>query len=125
MASFWDDALIGDIIHPHRHEFPDDMHLYFLKRIRHEMGKPGNVFLVSTVSGDDGKEVITGLSHWERKTAAKKEDESRDLGGEDLPVNRACDPEMEDVVERAIPWFACHWQGEPHGDLYIWCHGKY
>lgn len=130
MAAFWTDAFMGDIIHPHRHDFPDDMHMYFLKRLRREMGKPGNVFLVSTVTGEHGKEIITGFSHWERKTGSKKDgvtgkDESGGLDGETLPVNRACDPEMEDVIERAAPWFGVHWQGEPLDVLQPGCQGRY
>jgi hypothetical protein len=34
--AFFDDELFGPLIHPHRNEFPDDMHLYWLKRIHRD-----------------------------------------------------------------------------------------
>jgi hypothetical protein len=33
-AAFKNEGLFGGLFHPHRNEFPDDMHLFFLQKLR-------------------------------------------------------------------------------------------
>ena len=65
-AAFWDDILFGDLIHPHRKEFPEDNDLYWLRRIQVYWWDYTHHFIVSTAADKQGNEVIAGVAHWSR-----------------------------------------------------------
>ena len=65
-AAFWDDILFGDLIHPHRKEFPEDNELYWLRRIQVYWWDYTHHFIVSTAADKQGNEVIAGVAHWSR-----------------------------------------------------------
>ena len=65
-AAFWDDVLFGDLIHPHRKEFPEDNQLYWLRRIQVYWWDYTHHFIVSTAVDKQGDEVIAGVAHWSR-----------------------------------------------------------
>ena len=65
-AAFWDDILFGDLIHPHRKEFPEDNELYWLRRIQVYWWDYTHHFIVSTAADKQGNEIIAGVAHWSR-----------------------------------------------------------
>jgi len=69
--AFWDDNLFGDIIHPHRQKYPDDMHLYWLKRLRADLRDPDTHILVATAP--DGGDVV-GVGQWIRMRLSHKDE---------------------------------------------------
>jgi GNAT superfamily N-acetyltransferase len=47
---FWNDVLFGRLIHPHRHKFPADNDIYWLKRLQCSYWDWSQIFLVATTS---------------------------------------------------------------------------
>ncbi|KAK4988327.1 vesicle coat component [Elasticomyces elasticus] len=74
--ALFNEEVFGDIIHPHRHEYPDDTYIFFLHKLRAEWIKPSNRILVATAptTPSNGSEsttsTITGLAQWTRKSTA-------------------------------------------------------
>ena len=113
-AAFFDDKMFGDLIHPHRNEFPDDMHLYWLKRIYRGWNDPNSHFLVSvSPSGNGGADEVAAWAQWIRKgataSAAKQMDDLTE--SLQLPLNRAADPEFEGCLEGSYKSIAHQWSG--------------
>jgi len=71
-AAFWDDILFGDLIHPHRKEFPEDNQLYWLRRIQVYWWDYTHHFIVSTAVDKQGDEVIAGVAHWSRMGTGRR-----------------------------------------------------
>ncbi|KAH9903777.1 acyl-CoA N-acyltransferase [Xylariomycetidae sp. FL2044] len=129
--AFWDDNLFGDLIHPHREQYPRDSDLYWLRRLRVNFWDYRSRFLVAVEEADDdGKEeeTIVGFSQWSRLGDGGKAMECHWLDPRNLlkPLstfamslhallypNRAADPATEDVVERAYPHFKGLWSSSP------------
>lgn len=65
-AAFWDDELFGDLIHPHRKEFPADNNLYWLRRCQVNWWDYTHRFMVSTTMSPEGREIVTGVAQWAR-----------------------------------------------------------
>jgi hypothetical protein len=63
--AFWNDDLFGDIIHPHRAQFPEDNDLYWLRRARVNWWDWSMRYIVSIVR-EAGRDVITGVALWAR-----------------------------------------------------------
>lgn len=114
--AFWNDNLFGDLIHPHRQKYPDDMHLYWLKRLRAELKDPDTHILVAIAP--DGGEVV-GLGQWIRMRASHAiekvmEDQERVAEEAEFPPNRAADPQQEDIIERCYLVIKDRfWTGKP------------
>lgn len=125
-TAFFDDELFGDWIHPNRNQYPEDVHLYWLKRLRKGWDLPFNHFLVTTVQDPEEGEVVTGMAQWMRKgeggAGAPGMEEVEKKRGEEVEAelereglrNRAADPKMEDCLERGYPFIAHHWKGNVH-----------
>lgn len=64
--AFWEDNLFGQLIHPHRNEYPDDVHLYWLRRARVNFWDCRWRWLVAVDKDETGREVITGIAQWAR-----------------------------------------------------------
>lgn len=64
--AFWDDNLFGDLIHPHREEYPRDMKLYWLRRSRISFWDYRWKLLVAVDKDDRGREVVVGCAQWSR-----------------------------------------------------------
>lgn len=66
--AFWDDNLNGDLIHPHRNEYPADVELYWLRRSRVNFWDYtwSWVVAVDHDEEDEGKEAIVGIAVWAR-----------------------------------------------------------
>jgi len=102
--AFFDDELLGDLIHPHRHQYPEDMHLWWLKRMRKGWTDPRNHFLVST--SKDGE--VAAWVQWMRKGISS---DGRQVVEQtvELPEDRAADPEYVGALEKA---YGCFGPGE-------------
>lgn len=64
--AFWEDNLFGQLIHPHRNQYPDDVHLYWLRRARVNFWDRRWRWLVAVNKDETGREVITGIAQWAR-----------------------------------------------------------
>lgn len=64
--AFWEDNLFGQLIHPHRNEYPDDVDLYWLRRARINFWDPRRRWLVATDKDKSSQEIIVGIAQWER-----------------------------------------------------------
>lgn len=71
--AFWEDNLFGDLIHPYRDEYPKDMCLYWLRRLRVSYWDYRYKNLVAVSRSEDGKEVIAGAAQWCRLGDGGKE----------------------------------------------------
>lgn len=65
--SFKDDPIWAKVMHPHRHEYPDDTYLWFLQRFRAGFWDYRWKWLVAVDQDAAGKEVIVGCAQWHRK----------------------------------------------------------
>ncbi|GAB7364995.1 hypothetical protein MBLNU230_g5778t1 [Neophaeotheca triangularis] len=124
--AFFEEAMFGAFIHPKRHEFPEDMHLYFLRQMRVSLAKNNDhdQYIVTYKPNADGtgEECITGVAHWVRKspnppepslteTAAVKAAEAFNASEELMRPNRALEPSRADTLERTEPFIAHNWTG--------------
>lgn len=64
--AFWDDNLFGDLIHPHRNEYPDDVDLYWLRRARVSFWNHRWQFIVAVDKDEAGHDIIVGIAQWAR-----------------------------------------------------------
>lgn len=64
--AFWEDNLFGQLIHPNRNEYPDDVDLYWLRRARVNFWDLRRRWLVATNKDKNGQEVVVGVAIWER-----------------------------------------------------------
>ncbi|KAK4504752.1 hypothetical protein PRZ48_002714 [Zasmidium cellare] len=120
--AFKDEPMHGDVLHPHRKEYPDDMYLFFLHNLRIQYVSGPDVHLhVSTTTDSTGKEVITGLSQWRRlrakphqslytATMVKAMQRYNSLESLIYP-NRALDPSKVSILGEMWPFMAHHWTG--------------
>lgn len=60
-VAFFDDEIIGEIMHPHRDEYPDDVYWFLLQGVRERFWDWRHHFIVVT---DDGK--VVGAADWRR-----------------------------------------------------------
>ena len=86
--AFFNEDLFGRIIHPHRDTYPDDVTLYWLRRIREHWFDWRNCFLVVVTKDCDGKEAIVGVAEWTRQGAGSKAMELNMFDPRALPFYR-------------------------------------
>jgi hypothetical protein len=63
--AFFDDEIIGDIMHPHRQKYPDDVYWFLLRGIRERFWDWRHQFIVVAIEDGD-EEVIAGAADWRR-----------------------------------------------------------
>lgn len=73
--AFFDDEIIGDIMHPHRQEYPEDVYWFLLRGIRERFWNWRHRFLVVVTEDEHGIEQIVGAADWRRlgKGGAERE----------------------------------------------------
>lgn len=125
-AAFKDEALFGGHFHPHRADFPDDMHLFFLAKLRLDWAR-------TTASSPKDLQIllshppanlalITGVAIWSRKRAAPKPDspsvaakvkemEALNAAEAARTPNRAAEPKNLGILAAAEPFLEHHWSG--------------
>jgi hypothetical protein len=64
-AAFFDDEIIGQIMHPHRKQYPDDVYWFLLRGIRERFWDWRHQFMVVTVDEGSGERVV-GAADWRR-----------------------------------------------------------
>ncbi|KAI7091491.1 hypothetical protein KC356_g627 [Hortaea werneckii] len=129
--AFFDTELFGEVIHPYRHQYPDDMYLYWLKNFRSGLNRRDNHLLVATVSEpEESQPTIIGVAQWIRRRAhpssqdqsssESSSSEQNEIGKEEeLPPNRAADPTKLDVLQRVGPFVDHKWSGERAETWYL------
>ncbi|KAH7382717.1 hypothetical protein DE146DRAFT_728651 [Phaeosphaeria sp. MPI-PUGE-AT-0046c] len=125
-TAFFDDEIIGQMMHPHRNEFPDDVYWFLLRGIRERFWDWRHQFMVVCVD-EEGKENIVGAADWRR---LGKGGEERELGYWDprnlvAPLlktyhnlslkmwpNRAADPARSTFLDTAVANSEKYWSGD-------------
>ncbi|CAO2653634.1 Nn.00g030450.m01.CDS01 [Neocucurbitaria sp. VM-36] len=116
-TAFFDEPLFGSLMHPYRHEYPEDVKIFWHEKTREEWRKPSNKIIVATAS-DAGEELVVGFAVWQRQGdddgTKKVEKEWADVGQHAFPplpttVNRALDPSTRTILEDSFPYFSHHW----------------
>jgi hypothetical protein len=64
-SAFFDDEIIGQIMHPHRAQYPDDVYYFLLRGIRERFWDWRHQFIVATTT-EEGEEKIVGAADWRR-----------------------------------------------------------
>lgn len=131
-GAFFEESLFGPVIHPHRHTYPNDVYLFFLRYFRQTFFSATDIILVSYPS--DSPSTVTGVGVWTRKGAggvrlAKQQGWAMWIAGklfkgvnklhEWLYPNRAADPANADILERSYAWISHHWTGERADSWYL------
>ncbi|KAF2168344.1 hypothetical protein M409DRAFT_21778 [Zasmidium cellare ATCC 36951] len=120
--AFQNEPLHGDILHPIRKQYPDDMYLFFLSNLRVQYVSGPDVHLhVATTTDATGKEVITGVSQWRRvrarphqslyTTNMMKAMQNYNYLESFIYPNRALDPSKLGIMADMWPFMAHHWTG--------------
>lgn len=63
--AFFDDEIIGEMMHPHRKEYPEDVYYFLLRGIRERFWDWRHQFIVVTLQ-NDGEERVAGAADWRR-----------------------------------------------------------
>jgi GNAT superfamily N-acetyltransferase len=122
-AAFFEEHLFGHLIHPKRHQYPDDMQIFWHGRVRKFFNEPRDRIIVATLPVD-GAEKIVGMATWQRQGsdpgAQQIIQDWTDPGPDAFaPLsstnNRAIDPSKASILEDAYPFFKHHWQGTTNG----------
>lgn len=64
--AFFDDEIIGEIMHPHRKEHPEDVYWFLLRGIRERFWDWRHQFWVVVTNDENGSEKIAGAADWRR-----------------------------------------------------------
>ena len=64
--AFFDDEIIGVLMHPHRQEHPEDVYWFLLRGIRERFWDWRHQFWVVVTQDEDGTERIAGAADWRR-----------------------------------------------------------
>ncbi|KAF2661095.1 acyl-CoA N-acyltransferase [Lophiostoma macrostomum CBS 122681] len=124
--AFFDDEVIGDMMHPHRNDHPKDVYWFLLRGIRERFWDWRHQFIVVTAR-EDGKDRLVGAADWRRVGDGGREME---LGWADprnlislaiqsyhklslaLWPNRAADPARASFLDSALSSAGKYWTGE-------------
>lgn len=64
--AFFDDEIIGEIMHPHRKEYPEDVYWFLLRGIRERFWDWRHQFWVVVAEDEHGSKKIAGAADWRR-----------------------------------------------------------
>lgn len=64
--AFFDDEIIGDIMHPHRHKYPMDVYWFLLRGVRERYWDWRHQFMVVVAKDEKDREVVVGAADWRR-----------------------------------------------------------
>ncbi|KAI5240777.1 hypothetical protein E4T43_05853 [Aureobasidium subglaciale] len=122
--AFFDEDLFGQRIHPNRSAFHGDVYLFFLRQLRKDFFDGHSTVMISHPK--DQLACVTGVAIWTRKgpggerMAASQSWSAWFTGRFLLPAynwlgsliwpNRAADPAMLDVLDRAMPFTEHYWK---------------
>ncbi|GAB7354740.1 hypothetical protein MBLNU459_g5152t1 [Dothideomycetes sp. NU459] len=118
-SAFQNDVLLGEMMHPHRAQYPQDFVDYFERRAAKHVNDTSHMLLVS-FEHDAGLELITGFAEWIRQRGhANSGDLLSSTTDQPIAVNRAADPAMTDVFERGAPYTQHYWSGDRAETWYL------
>lgn len=134
-AAFKDEPLFGVFFHPHRADYPEDMSLYFLRKLRIDWatGPPDCRIVLSydATAKSTTEQRITGVAVWERKravsqpstwaaaAAVKAISSYNYLESLVYPNRAAADAERLSLLERSGPYIKHHWTGTRAESWYL------
>lgn len=130
-AAFKDEALFGGHFHPRRAEFPDDMHLFFLQKLRIDWARTSSPDLRVLLSyPPEDPTSITGVAIWLRKRATPaadseavatkvKEMEAVNAAEATSSPNRAADPSRHSILADSEKFMKHHWSGSRADSWYL------
>jgi len=125
--AFFDEGLFGSCIHPYRHQYPDDVQIFWHETIRKYFATSGNFIIVATREEKE-KEELAGVAIWQRQGddegALKAKEEWVDYGSDafhPLPekINRALDPTKRNALEESMPYSEHLWSGTRANNWYL------
>lgn len=64
--AFFDDEIIGEIMHPYRKEYPEDVYWFLLRGVRERYWSWRHRFWVVTTKDAHGVEQVAGAADWRR-----------------------------------------------------------
>lgn len=130
-AAFQDEPLFGGEFHPYRKEYPDDMHLFFLQKLRLDWarGNSPNLHILLSHPPSDSSH-ITGVAIWLRKRSTPQPDSwsaaltntamrATNAAEAQLYPNRAASPSRHGMLEASYPFIAHHWSGSRADSWYL------
>ncbi|OAL03150.1 hypothetical protein IQ06DRAFT_292368 [Phaeosphaeriaceae sp. SRC1lsM3a] len=122
-AAFFNEPLFGQLIHPLRDQYPDDVQIFWHGRMRRMFYDRRDKMIVNTIT-ENGVEKIVGMATWQRQGdddgAQKVMQEWQDPGPDAFsPLasenNRAIDRSKETILSDSWPYFKHHWEGITNG----------
>jgi GNAT superfamily N-acetyltransferase len=122
-AAFFEEGLFGEYIHPYRHQYPDDVKIFWHLRTRKAFKDPRKVIVLATIT-EDGTEKVVAQATWQRQgddAGAQKLMQDHVSPSEDAfaPLastnNRAIEPSRSTLLADTAPFFKHHWQGTTNG----------
>jgi GNAT superfamily N-acetyltransferase len=130
-AAFRNEGLFGGLFHPRREEFPEDMHLFFLQKLRLDWARtssPDTRILLAHPPHDPA--AIAGVAIWTRKratpvpdskeiTAKVKEMEAINAAEAIAQPNRAADPTHHNILAESEKFIKHHWSGSRAESWYL------
>ncbi|KAF2122187.1 acyl-CoA N-acyltransferase [Lophiotrema nucula] len=134
-AAFFDEDLFGRVMHPNRHQYPEDFKLFWLAWMRDHWYDWRHRFFVAYTEDEKSKDgTITGFAVWERQGEGAKKMELWRLDPRTtlrplakftntlttyISPNRALDPTKANILSRSMPFCAHHWAGERSDNWYL------
>lgn len=124
-AAFFDDEIIGDLMHPNRKEHPEDVYWFLLRGLRERFWDWRHQFIVVTLQEEAGERIV-GAADWRRLGEGGKRKELTSVDPRNLisPAlsayhslslrlfpNRAADPASASWLEKAVANSEKHWTG--------------
>ncbi|KAF2850849.1 hypothetical protein T440DRAFT_468010 [Plenodomus tracheiphilus IPT5] len=129
-AAFFEDEIIGDLMHPNRKDYPEDVYWFLLRGVREHFWNWRHHLIVATIDSTSDKghasETIVGAADWRRLGygGAKRELAWADPRSLIAPIlrcyhraslvmfpNRAADPTQSAWLDNAVAASAQHWTG--------------
>ncbi|KAH5345296.1 hypothetical protein HBI38_149030 [Parastagonospora nodorum] len=125
-SAFFDDEIVGKMMHPHRSQYPDDVYWFLLRGVRERFWDWRHQFIVVTAN-EGGKEKVVGAANWRR---LGRGGERMELGRVDprnliAPIlrsyhtislfifpNRAADPSRISFLDNAVADSKRYWTGD-------------
>ncbi|KAL6705997.1 hypothetical protein ACN47E_006099 [Coniothyrium glycines] len=126
-AAFFDDEIIGHLMHPYREEYPEDLYWFLLRGNREQYWNQRHQFVVVTVNEDGRNEHLIGAANWRRLGEGG---ENRELAAWDprsliahiirryhgvslkFFPNRAADPAQTAWLDDAVEASEQYWTGD-------------
>ncbi|KAI8931136.1 hypothetical protein NX059_011490 [Plenodomus lindquistii] len=124
--AFFNESFLGNVLHPRRHEYPQDVNIFWHEWIRREWANQRSKVFVATITDEHEHEKVVGVAIWERKGddkgAQRVMKEWVDPGA--FPVlerteSRAIDYAKMDLVAQSMQYAERYWKGPNAFNWYL------